>query len=389
MSAPTTSSLSTDLRAYRRKLREFLDSAETDRWRNAHYDTVPDELAAHAELVALLYEHGWNRYGWPGYASGLGGDERHRAVLYDELAAADLPLPGQHLVLETMGPPTVHFSEEISATLLPRFLSGKEWWGQGFSEPEAGSDLAALRCRAHREGEDYVVDGQKIWTSYGATAARFMCLVRTGTAESRHRGLSMLLIDADVPGVTARPIALASGREELAEVFFDRVRVPATRLIGGHDQGWATAMYLLQFERGMYAWAVSTVLGRQLRTLRDQLTSAGRLPDGAATKLGTVAMDILALRARSGRTVARLARGEAIGPEASTDKILLATAEQGLFDAARELLGARMDLEPDSDAERWRAHWWYSRAATIMGGSAEVQRGILADHVLRLPGDKN
>jgi alkylation response protein AidB-like acyl-CoA dehydrogenase len=318
-------------------------------------------------------------------AGGLGGDERHRAVLYDELSAHGLPVPGQHLVMETLGPPTVRFAPEVARTLFPGFLGGTEWWGQGFSEPEAGSDLASLRCRATREGDDYIVNGQKLWTSYGATARRLVCLVRTGTTESRHRGLSMLLIDVDTPGLQTRPIALASGREELAEVFFDSVRVPASRLIGEHDQGWAVAMYLLQFERGMYAWLTSTVLLQRLNTLRNQLRDRGIRRDGSAVRLGNVYLDIVALRARSAQTVQRLAEGETIGPEASTDKILLGTAEQSLYDAARDLLGPLIDIGTGPDLDTWRDEWWYSRAATILGGSAEVQRGIIADRVLKLP----
>jgi alkylation response protein AidB-like acyl-CoA dehydrogenase len=371
---------------YRTALREFLESDPAlDEWRGRHYPTVPAELEHHSQLMRLLHSGGWNRYGWPETAGGLGGDERYRAVLYDELSAHDLPVPGQHLVLETLGPPTVRFAPELASALFPGFLGGTEWWGQGFSEPEAGSDLASLRCRATREGDEYVVDGHKLWTSYGATARRLVCLVRTGTTESRHRGLSMLLIDADSPGLQAKPIALASGREELAEVFFDSVRVPAGRLIGEHDQGWAVAMYLLQFERGMYAWLTSTVLLRRLELLRNQLRERGIRRDGAATRLGNVYLDIVALRARSAQTVQRLAAGETIGPEASTDKILLATAEQALYDAARDLLGPLLDVGTGADLDTWRDEWWYSRAATILGGSAEVQRGIIADRVLKLP----
>jgi alkylation response protein AidB-like acyl-CoA dehydrogenase len=383
--APRSDNLKS-LSAYRSALREYLESdTALDEWRGRHYPTVPAELEHHAQLMQLLHAGGWNRYGWPESADGLGGDERHRAVLYDELSAHGLPVPGQHLVMETLGPPTVRFAPEIARTLFPGFLGGTEWWGQGFSEPEAGSDLASLRCRATREGDTFVVNGQKLWTSYGATARRLVCLVRTGTPESRHRGLSMLLIDVDTPGVQARPIALASGREELAEVFFDSVRVPADRLIGDQDQGWAVAMYLLQFERGMYAWLTSTVLLQRLQTLRDQLRERGIHRDGASVRLGNVYLDIVALRARSARTVQRLAAGETIGPEASTDKILLATAEQSLYDAARDLLGPLIDVGTGPELDTWRDEWWYSRAATILGGSAEVQRGIIADRVLKLP----
>ncbi len=380
----------TDLDAYRAALRAYLTSEPSlNRWRDRHYDSVEERIADHAVLMGGLYRGRWNRYGWPEEAGGLGGDPRHRAVLYDELSAAGLPVPDPHLVLETLGPAVLRFAPELAAEHLPAFLRGEEWWGQGFSEPEAGSDLAALRCRARRDGDRYVLSGQKLWTSHGATATRLVCLVRTGTPESRHRGLSMIMVDAAAPGVTIRPVALASGDNELAEVFFDDVEVPASRLVGAEGQGWAVAMYLLQYERAMYAWQSAAVALRRLRELRKQLrtrlAAGGGLPDGARRRLGDCYADIVTLRARSADTVRRLAAGQAVGPEASVDKVLLATAETGLHDLARDLLGADFLFGAAPQAAQWRADWWYSRAATILGGSAEVQRTILADHVLGLP----
>ncbi|MCW2892310.1 MAG: putative acyl-CoA dehydrogenase, partial [Actinomycetia bacterium] len=270
---------------------------------------------------------------------------------------------------------------------LPEFLSGDGWWGQGFSESEAGSDLAALRCRARRQGDDYVISGHKIWTSHAETANRIFLLARTGTPESRHRGLSMILIDVDMPGVTVRPVKLASGRAELAECFFDDVRVPAGRLIGAEGEGWAVAMYLLQYERAAWAWLRAAVLLQRLRALTGLLsdsTAPAPAPGAAVDEvLGSVYLDLLALRARSVDTVRRLAAGQTVGPEASADKLLLGACEQSVYDAARSLLGPRFLF---GDASRqWREEWWYSRTTTIYGGSAEVQRGIIADRVLKLP----
>jgi hypothetical protein len=334
--------------------------------------------------MAELSRGGWSLLGWPEEAGGAGGDERHRAVLYDELSAADLPIPAPHLMLETLGPPVVRFAPALAAQYLPAYLRGDEWWGQGFSEPEAGSDLASLRCRARRDGDNYVISGQKLWTSHGATSTRLVCLVRTGTPESRHRGLSMIMVDVDTPGVSVRPVALASGDNELAEVFFDDAVVPASRLVGEEGQGWAVAMYLLQFERAMYAWMSAAEALRRLRELRAQV-AARKLPDGAATRLGETYSNLITLRARSADTVRRLAAGATVGPEASVDKVLLATLEISLNDLARDLLGAEFVFGDSAEAGQWRSDWWYSRAATILGGSAEVQRTILADHVLGLP----
>lgn len=376
----------TDLDAFRTALRDHLrDEPALDRWRGRYHRSTEERIADHAALMAELYRGGWNRYGWPAEAGGAGGNEHHRAVLYDELAAAGLPIPAPHLLLETLGPPVVKFAPHLAAAHLPAYLRGDEWWGQGFSEPEAGSDLASLRCRARRDGDRYIVSGQKLWTSHGATAARLVCLVRTGTPESRHRGLSMVMVDVASPGVSVRPIALASGENELAEVFFDDVEVPASRLVGAEGQGWAVAMYLLQFERAMYAWMCAADMLRRLRELLAQLRTRVALADGAASRIGATYADIVTLRARSAATVRRLAAGETVGPEASVDKVQLATAEIELHDLARDLLGAEFVFGDGEDVALWRADWWFSRSATILGGSAEVQRTILADHVLDLP----
>ncbi|MBV7707022.1 acyl-CoA dehydrogenase family protein [Nocardia nova] len=377
-----------DPSAYRRALRQFIATEPgLDRWRGGDYPTTEDRMRDNAALSKLLSEGGWNRYGWPVSAGGLGGDERHRAVMYDELSAAGLAVPEQNKLLETLGPAVLRFAPDLAVQFMPSYLAGEEWWGQGFSEPEAGSDLAGLRCRARRAGETYVLSGQKIWTSHGATARRLICLVRTGTLESRHRGLSMIMVDTDTPGVTIRPIALASGHNELAEVFFDDAVVPASRLLGQEGEGWAVAMYLLQFERAMYAWLSATVASRRLRELRAALIGR-RLPDGAIRRFGECYSDIATLKARSADTVRRLAAGRTVGPAASIDKILLATVETGLHDLARDVLPGEFLFGDDPAAQQWRAEWWYSRASTIMGGSAEVQRGIIADRVLGLPKER-
>jgi alkylation response protein AidB-like acyl-CoA dehydrogenase len=385
--------LVTDLHAYRAAVREFLASPAVDKWRGTYLDDDPEEMRFTAGLMRVLYDAGFGRYGMPSSAGGLGGDVRHWAVLFDELARAGITPTGQHSLLVTLAYPLAKFAPHLAAAYLPEFLSGDGWWGQGFSESEAGSDLAALRCRARRQGDDYVISGHKIWTSHAETANRIFLLARTGTQDSRHRGLSMLLVDVDMPGVTVRPIRLASGRAELAECFFDDVRVPAGRLIGAEGDGWAVAMYLLQYERAAWAWLRAAVLLRRLQSLVGLLESApaAATPSEPASRapadavLGSVYLDLLSLRARSVDTVRRLADGQTVGPEASADKLLLGACEQSVYDAARSLLGPRFLFGDGS--RQWREEWWYSRTTTIYGGSAEVQRGIIADRVLKLPKD--
>src|ERR1700722_970546 len=381
--------LVTDLRAYQAALREFLASPAVDKWGGGYIHHEADEMRFSAGLLRVLYDAGFGRYGMAPAAGGLGGDVRHWAVLFDELSRAGITPAGQHSLLVTLAYPVAKFAPALAAAYLPEFLSGDGWWGQGFSESEAGSDLAALRCRARRGGGGYGLSGAKNWTNPPQPANRIFLLARTGTAESRHRGLSMILVDVDAPGVTVRPIRLASGRAELAECFFDDVRVPAARLIGADGGGWAVAMYRLQYERASWAWLRAAVLLQRLRSLV-RLLSDGAAPAPAASAavsevLGTVYLDLLSLRARSVDTVRRLATGQTVGPEARADKLLLGACEQSVYDAARSLLGPRFLF---GDASRqWREEWWYSRTTTIYGGSAEVQRGIIADRVLKLPKD--
>lgn len=370
-----------DLTAYRVELRALLKSSDLDPWRGCYIEDVAEEMRHVSGMVQLIYDADFGKYGFPVAAGGLGGDVRHWAVMYDELVAAGLPLTGQHSLLTTLAQPIARFAPELASEYLPSFARGEEWWGQGFSEPEAGSDLASLRCRAVLDGDHYVVSGQKLWTSHGATASHTVLLCRTGTPDSRHRGLSMLFLDNDMPGVEIRPIYLANGRAELAECFFDDVRVPVDRLIGDAGQGWEIAMYLLQFERAVYAWQRGAVLMERLGALAAAVTPG----DLASRQLGTAYLDLMGMRARSVETVRRLAAGEAVGPEASADKLLLGAVEHSVYDAARSLLGEQFAFSSDPAMRRWAQEWWFSRTTTIYGGAAEVQRGIIADRVLNLP----
>ncbi|BCP08021.1 acyl-CoA dehydrogenase [Mycobacterium paraintracellulare] len=346
--------------------------------------------------MASLYEAGWNRFGWPERAGGLGGDEIHRAVFYEELGYAMLHIPAQQWTLEVMGPAMLKFAPELAEKYLPAYLSGSEWWAQGFSEPESGSDLASLRTRAVDDGSGgFLINGQKIWSSHASTATRLLVLVRTGLPESRHRGLSMVLVDAHSPGLTVRPIALASGRRELAEVFFDDVRVPRDRVVGDLDGGWAVAMYMMQFERGMYGYAALNNVLTQLGRLRSDMATHGATT-AIQERFARVYIDVMAAQARTAATVRQLARGDNVGPGSSVDKLLFSKAEKAvndlILDVQREwiIAGTRDgQVSPShSELDAVRAEWWYSRAATIMGGTAEIQRGIIADHILGLPKEK-
>ncbi|WP_245845288.1 acyl-CoA dehydrogenase family protein [Mycobacterium arosiense] len=381
-----------DVAAFRQDLRHYLRNLDcADEWRAAAFTTAEAGLDHDAAVMARLHADGWNRYGWPEAAGGLGGNEIHRAVLYEELANALLPIPAQAWTLEVMGPAILKYAPHLAGEYLPRYLDGTEWWGQGFSEPESGSDLASLRTRATEDGSGgFVVNGQKIWTSQGGTAKRLCVLVRTGSPESRHRGLTMMLVDTDAPGVTVRPIALASGRRELAEVFFDDVRVSPERLVGEVGAGWTVTMFLMQYERGMYGYAALNKVLIGLGRLREYMVARGT-SSAQRERFARVYVEVIAAQARAATTVRKLAAGESVGPESSIDKLLCSEAERAVNDLILDVARGHMMVGTGgspAELDTARAEWWYSRAATIMGGTAEVQRGIIADHILGLPKER-
>ena len=259
-------------------------------------------------------------------------------------------------------------------------LRGDEVWCQGFSEPDAGSDLASLRCRAAATPDGWTLSGQKVWSSLGSVSQRTAMLART--ADGGHRGISMLLVDLDAPGCVVRPIRASSGRNEFAELFFDETPVGADRIIGELNGGWAVAMYLLQWERGMYAWQRQAVLHARLADLVAEVDPSDSV---AETMLADAWVRLTAVRAAAAATVRRLAEGQNPGPEISVDKILLSTAEQSLSECYRRLLPLRFTFGHAVDDQVHRADWFYSRMATIYGGALDIQRSILAERVLGLP----
>ncbi|TQC46703.1 acyl-CoA dehydrogenase [Rhodococcus sp. WS4] len=358
------------------------NSDTLDSFRHTVAGGVRAEVEHNRELMALLYEAGWSRWGWPEEIGGLGGSELHRAALYDGLGSAGVEIPEVFVILETVAPVLAHYAPELAASHLPAYLRGEEVWGQGFSEPEAGSDLASVRTSARVTDDSFLLNGQKIWMTLGPSADYAIVLARTGTTESRHRGLTMLWVDLATDGVTVRPIVAANGREEFAEVFFENVHVPSEYLIGPVDGGWGVAMFLLQFERGMYAWLRQSILHHRLSTV------AGRARPGEtrlSLAIGEAFVLLAALRARSATTVDALAEGRNPGPAVSIDKMLLSSAERATFDAARKAQFEEFVVSDDHDSKTLRDEWFYSRATSIFGGAVDVQRDIVAQHVLRLP----
>ena len=342
-----------------------------------------DEALEHERpLVRLLGEAGWTRLGWPVEVGGLGGSPVARGALMEDLAAAGYRIPERVAILEIIAPMLVRWSPELAAVQLPAAIMGDEIWCQGFSEPDAGSDLGSLRTRAVADGDGYRITGQKMWSSNGHVSRSCCLLARTGTPDSRHRGITMFWIDLDTPGVRVVPTACVSGRAETSELFLDDVFVPADRVVGGIDLGWGVVMYLLQFERGAYAWYRQAEL---LNDLRDLAQSVDDPPPEAATAMGEAFLAVFALRSKCAATFETLGAGDDLGPGISVDKILLGQAEQAVTETARRLRWPLLELGDTDEAEIWRRRWAYSRITTIYGGAAEVQRDLVAERLLGLP----
>jgi alkylation response protein AidB-like acyl-CoA dehydrogenase len=346
----------------------------------AGYDARVESARA---LRALLVAEGWGRIGWPVEFGGLGGTIVHRALIYEELFRAGWTGPTIFEHLEIIAPTLVRFGAPgFVASVLPRFLDGSWAWAQGFSEPEAGSDLASLRTRAVSDGDHLVINGAKIWTTWAKWARWCLALVRTGTPEERHRGLSMVAIDLRSPGVTVRPIRQANGNDELAEVTFVDVSVPVTQLVGPPGLGWRVAMFLLAHERGTLSWLRHCAMRQRL------VEAVPAMPVDLDRQVGDVALQIAGVRAVAAALLGRAAAGQRLGPEAAFNKLLMTRTEQALFNLLRDGEGARLALPADDPEEALlQQEYLFSRIVTVYGGSQQMQLITVAKHILGLGDD--
>ncbi|MBH0780722.1 acyl-CoA dehydrogenase family protein [Nocardia bovistercoris] len=362
----------TDIAGFRADVRAWLDANDLTPGPDHSLDGQVEQLA---RVRRALYDADWMRYGWPAEVNGLGGPAVLRAVLGEEVANRDLAEPGIYSMIEVLAPTMISYARpELAAEMVPRLLSGREQWCQGFSEPGSGSDLASLSTKATRRGTDWVISGQKVWTSLAQYSARCVLLTRTGPG---HDGITAFFVDMDSPGITVRPLRTMHGVDEFAEVFFDDVVVPGERMLGQPGDGWGVAMDLLPHERSSCFWHRIAYLFTRLDRV------AGPAVEADDAELGAAYLALHTVRCRSAATQRRLGAGERLGAETSVDKVLLATAEQRLFDTARDLLPGTVELG-DSP---WRTEFLYSRAATIYGGTAEIQRNIIARRLLDLGKD--
>ncbi|MCC3770984.1 acyl-CoA dehydrogenase family protein, partial [Streptomyces sp. UNOC14_S4] len=337
-----------------------------------------------------LYDAGYAGLHWPADAGGQGATPARHLAFLEEAELAGAPYVGANFVGLLHAGPTIAAEGTAAqrARWLPPILRGEEIWCQGFSEPEAGSDLASLRTRAVRDGDAYVVTGSKIWTSHAQVADWCELLVRTEPAAPRHRGITWLALPMDTPGVTVRPLRTLAGSDEFAEVFLDGARVPVANRVGAENDGWRVSMVTLAFERGTAFAGEVVACRRTLRRLARAARANGRWHDTALRRrLGRLNAEFTALwrliqwnAAEAGHTTPT-GNGAVPGASGSVFKLRYSDARQELYEVAADVLG------PDSlDADHtWTADRLSSLSYTIAAGTSQIQRTIVAERVLGLP----
>jgi len=280
---------------------------------------------------------------------------------------------------------------EQKARFLPAMASGEEIWAQGWSEPNAGSDMAAIRCRADRDGDDYVINGQKIWSTRAVYADWVFGLFRTDPSSERHRGLSKILLPLNSEGITVRPIPQLNGLPGFAEIFFDDVRVPVENVLGGEGEGWNIAMATAGFERGLMLRSPARFQQASKRLVELYRRNEEDVVDPAIEEaVLRCYMDAEAYALSTYQTASRLAAGGSIGAEASCNKIFWSQLDLQIHDTALQLLGARGEIEPETDEDKallgnWLDGFLFAQSGPIYAGTNEIQRNIIAERVLGMP----
>jgi len=374
--------------AFRHELRAWLDDNLTDRVRG-----VPLDLEAGTEWLTLMREWnatladaGYAAVGWPTSFGGRDSSIYEEVAWAEEMHQAQAPLPLNPIGLSNIAPAIMAFgTDSQKERFLRPMLRGEHIWCQGFSEPDAGSDLASLSTTAVRRGSNYVVNGQKVWTTLGHVADYCELLVRTDPSASKHRGISCLLVPMGLPGIEVRPLVTITGEAEFCEVFFSDVEVPAEALLGAEHDGWRVAMATLTHERGGVAGLHLRVRAKVVELIALAQTTARSSGTMAAAdplvrqELAAVHIQAECLRLLASRAITNAANGLPPGPESSIAKLVWSTLEQDLAAVAASILG------PDALSGPWARAQLYSRALTIAGGTTEVNKNVLAERILGLP----
>jgi len=381
--------------AFRAEIRGWLDEQLSGEWGALRGLGSPGrEDEAHAERLAWnrhLAAHGWSCVGWPKEYGGRGLSLAQQVIFYEEYARANAPHKVNHFGEELIGPTLIAFGTEAQKQrFLPRIRDVEELWCQGYSEPGAGSDLAAVATRARRDGDEWVIDGQKVWTSLAQFAQWIFVVARTEPGSQRQAGLSFLLVPMDQPGVEVRPIEQLTGGREFNEVFFTGARTAADLVVGEVGDGWRVTTGLLGFERGVSVLGQQVGFAREFADLVEVARANGALDDPVLRdRLARQKAELLVMRANAVRMLASVTGGsgsEAGGGAASIAKLVWANWHRRLGELAMDIAGpGGLTVGPSYDLDRWQSLFLFTRADTIYGGSDEIQRNIIAERVLGLP----
>ncbi|BFM13971.1 acyl-CoA dehydrogenase family protein [Maricurvus nonylphenolicus] len=398
-------SISQALQDFREEVKVFLQDNLTPEFIRAgkRATSVFPDYEASMKWQKVLNEKGWVVPGWPKQYGGADWSIEQVSIFQEECIKANAPAL-YPMGIQMLGPVLMHYGTDAQkAELLPKMLSGEDFWCQGYSEPGAGSDLASLQTRAVSDGEDYIVNGSKIWTTAAQHANKMFCLVRTDAECKPQRGITFILIDMDSPGISVDPIVSMDGEVEQCQVFFDDVRVPKVNRIGEENDGWSVAKFLLEFERGGSSFNI--FVESQLAAIYD-LADEQRQAYGVsaaddpvvASQLAELEIDSLALKFLEYRITAAAAGGGNPGALASMQKIVGSELSQKVDELSLEMQGAYVavkqneSLKPSFTDEtigcesgiKMMNHYLNNRASTIFGGTSEIQRNIIAKLVLGL-----
>src|ERR1700719_5234073 len=388
--------LTTEEQQFRDELRAWLEANSPQDWDQWREKPIKESFEYLRAWQRMLYEGGWAAVAWPREYGGRGASLMQQAIFWEEMARVEAPPMVNSLGLGLIGPTIIAYGTDAQKKrFVPKILSAEEIWCQGFSETNAGSDLAAHQTEARLDGDHYVVNGQKVWTSYGWIGNWCELVVRTDSSVPKHKGLSVLLIDMKSPGVEVRPLKQMTGESEFNELFFRDVRVPVENILGKVNDGWNVAMSTLMYERGSYGARLHLTFKRYISRLIELARSIPRNGRPAAEdpiirqKLAQCSAEIEIMRFNQMRAFSRITATGVPGPEGSIQKIFWSELNQRLQQIAQELLGSYGQLlsgDPHAiDKGIWSYAYLRSRGNTIEAGTSEVQRNIIGHFVLGLP----
>ena len=372
--------------AFRSEVRAWL-AGHLPKEKFGSYDTR-EGFEQHRQWEATLAEAGYSSVTWPVELGGRGSDLFEWLIFEEEYFRADAPMRINQNGILLLGPTLMEFgSAEQKARFLPRMARCDDMWAQGWSEPNAGSDMAAISSRAIRDGDDYVINGQKTWSTRALFANWIFGLFRSEPGSTRHNGLSYLMVPLDAQGITIRPIKALNGKQSFAEVFFDDVRVSVDNRIGEEGQGWNVAMATAGFERGLLLRSPARFQRTAQKLVQLYLRhqeQADRDPE-IRNQVLRAWMGAEAYNLSSYHTVSRLAQGAKVGAEASTNKIFWSELDLQMHETAMRILGPRAELIDDPEVHEWLEGFLFAQAGPIYAGTNEIQRNIIAERVLGLP----